>query len=329
MSCFRRLRSDLVRVTAVLAALWAAGCLNPGTDSQSARSKSGEFRLKFFCGGGVRAPVSECLAEFQRQTGIEVDARFGSSRKMFNEARGRGGDMYMAGDIEFIHTAEREGDVLARQTVCYVVPVLAVPSGNPRHISSIKDLARPGLRFYLVDAQRCQQGILGERLLAAHGVTSELLSTNRISQLPEDVSVADMLAAGELDAAMIWAHGSRRMKEGVQILRLPELTAAACPIAAVVLRGGGNRAAAQRLLAFLAGPSAAAVFVRHGFSLQPPETSTNSGLELPAFETCTERQAVRFNRTAKARPVIYTGLPITSLSGSGCPSMEDRRGRTE
>jgi len=274
-----RLSAGVVGTMAIL----FVGCAQSGQRG-SQPGASGLARIILYCGGGVRAPVTECLRDFERQSGVQVEAIFGPSPRMFDEVRRQHGDVYLAGDIHFIQVAEQQGDVLARQTVCYVVPVIVVSRGNPKKISRISDLGRPGVHFYLIDAKQCQQGLLGERLLAQHGVDVKTVRANRLSELPAGRDIVSMLAAGELDAAILWERGARSLDDRAEVVTSPELTQAACPVAAIILRWCRNRPAADRLLEYLANPVAQRIFRQHGFGLEPPPTSAVGSAEGSAQE---------------------------------------------
>ncbi len=292
----------------LLAAVLCGGCAHPNQKNAQTRHDADATPVKLYCGGGVRGPVSECLAEFEGQTGIKVEAIFGPSGRMFEEACRQHDGVYLAGDIQYIQETEQQGLSVARRTVCHVVPVLAVPRGNPKRILQVGDLGKPGVRFYLVDAKHCQQGIMGERLLARQGVTAQALAANRVAELPEGQTIAGLLSAGKLAAAIIWEHDAMEMGDGVEILRPPELVAATCPVAVVILRGCRAPTAAERLIEFLVSPAAGKIFTRHGFSLQPPEAHSAPALAAPDYNKFGEAEATRFNRTAKARPIIYTRM---------------------
>lgn len=258
----------LCAATVSIALAVLSGCAQSSvkTDSQPGAVKS----ITIYCGGGVRGPVAQCVGDFVQQTSSKVDVTYGPSPRMFEQACKDQGDIYLAGDIHFIQLAQNRGEVLARQTVCYVVPVIVVPRGNPKRIAHVADLGQPGIRFYLVDPKQCQQGFLGERLLAEQGVGKQTVLANRVSKLPKGRDVAAALAAGDLDAAIVWERGAK--SEKIEIVGSSELEGAACPVAGIVMRWCRDQPTAERLLAYLAGPGGQRVFREHGFRLDPPTT---------------------------------------------------------
>ena len=252
----------------ICGALLAGGCVGTGRSS-----------LSVYCGGGVSRPLSECAVRFEKRTGTGVHLSSGLSRAMFEEARRMHGDMYVAGDVAYISEAERDGIVASRGTICYVRPVLVVRPGNPKKIRSVRDLGRAGVRFFLIASERCQRGILGERILRREGVTAEALRANRISELPDNETVPSMIEAGKLDAALVWKRGAAKMGKNVAIIRPPELAREACPVAAVVFHWCRDKAKAGALLDFLGGEEAGRIFARHGFSVGPPETGAREDIQ--------------------------------------------------
>lgn len=214
--------------------------------------------------------MSECLDEFKRQTTIGVAASYGDSAEMFARTFREKADILVLADVTYIQKAEDKDVVASRKTLCYVTPVIVVPKGNPKNIKHVSGLGRSGVRFYLIDAEQCQTGILGERILAEQGVDPRGDDSNRISEIPEGESLSSMFAAGDLNAALVWRHRANKMQNGVEITQTPALAKEVCPVVAVSMSWCDNKDAAGKLMDFLAGPQGRTIFARHGFTLEKP-----------------------------------------------------------
>lgn len=283
-----------VRMSACLFALFVA-CA--GDNAASAP-------IRLYAGGGVREPVTECIAEFEERTGLKVEAEFGHSGRLFEKAIEEGGDLYLAGDIQYVDEAERRGLVEARQNVGRVTPVIVTARGNPKNITCLKCLGRKDVTYYLISAESCQLGMLGERLLAEHGLKPD--APNRISARSKEKDLAAMLASGEIDAALTWKRGAKEMGDAVEIVETKALTAAACPLAAILLRDGAHKEAARKFLDFLGAIEAATIFRQHGFDAAPP--AVPAPLARPDYNTFDEADAVSFDKVAKSRTLVYKRL---------------------
>ena len=184
-------------------------------------------------------------------------------------------DVYEAG-LRVVRQMERSGKLTG--VVAYATNNLEimVHAGNPKHIHSLADLARPDVRLSMPNPQ--WEGVAnqianslrkagGEALYqsvyktkVAHGGT--LLTEIHHRQTPMRIM------RGEVDAGVTWASEVRFQERignpiaGVAIAQADNTTAV---YAAGIVAGAPHPQAAAEWLAFLASPRAQAVYHEYGF----------------------------------------------------------------
>jgi molybdate transport system substrate-binding protein len=227
------------------------------------RAGAGEVRV--FAAASLTDALEEIAALYERQSGDEVVFNFGSSGTLARQIeRGAPADLFLSADQQRMDGLERRGLVAPRTRVSVLSNVLAVvvPRDSPAAIASVAQLAK--LRSVAIaDPADVPAGAYARAFLTRAGVW-ERMAPNIIPT----ANVRAALAAVEsenVDAAIVYrtdALISRKVRVAL-LLTGPDASPVSYPFA--ILAGAENRAAADRLLAWLRSPAAMQVFVRHGF----------------------------------------------------------------
>lgn len=153
----------------------------------------------------------------------------------------------------------REGLPLVRQH-----PVIAVRTGNPKHIRAVADLLRDDVRFALTNPDAASISRVSK---AALGETWSKLAARATVMKPTVTEIAADLSLGTVDAAILWDATVPQFK-GLVAVEVPELQARVENASAAVLAFCAQPAAALRFARYLAAPEkGGAVFQSHGFQL--------------------------------------------------------------
>jgi molybdate transport system substrate-binding protein len=148
-------------------------------------------------------------------------------------------------------------EVFARNQV-----VIAVPLGNPKRISTLDDLTRPGIRAALCEpTQPC--GLAVDTMLRRSGVhlSSPLLVT--------DVRAARAaVQTGAADAALVYRTDTRAAADLIDTVELTQSRDLYISYQAVALPGSANPDAARAFVSYLMQPSTLAFLTAAAF--QPP-----------------------------------------------------------
>jgi len=184
-------------------------------------------RILFFCGAMLRPGISEVIRAFERREGCEVDEQYdGCGRLVASMKAGAEVDAYVSCDRSFMDMVQSQFAPPIDLTENDIVMV--VPAGNPKGISAVKDLARPGLRVGRTNPEFSALGALTKNLLerAGHG---RILDAHPGGAATADELILSMIG-GALDVAIVYrsnvlAHAGNADKLGMVALGLPGATA--------------------------------------------------------------------------------------------------------
>lgn len=103
--------------------------------------------LTLFCAAGIKGPVDETIAEYERYyeqehgRAIRIDVEYAGSGTLLSRLQvERTGDLYLAGDESFIARAREEGLVEESLELARMTPVIAVSERVAGEINSLQDL---------------------------------------------------------------------------------------------------------------------------------------------------------------------------------------------
>ncbi len=172
----------------------------------SVSSHSNNVVIKFFAGAAAEKPWREIISEFEKETGIKVEAYFSGSGKVLSALEvTREGDIYAPGSPDYMIKAVNDGvvDVNSVRIVSYMVPAIIVPKGNPKNITGLGDLARPGVRIGIGDPDTVCVGEYAVNLLKYNGLWDKV-KDNIVTYAESCSKVAMLPAIGAVDAIIGW-----------------------------------------------------------------------------------------------------------------------------
>ena len=138
---------------------------------------------------------------------------------------------------------------------------LAVPSGNPGHVTSLADLADPALTVALC-APEVPCGALGAQVLARAGITPSP------DTLEQDVrAVLTRLTLDEADVGLVYRTDVVAAGGAVEGLELPPDAQVTTPYPALVLPDAAHAEAAVAFVALLRGPEGRRTLTEAGFEV--------------------------------------------------------------
>jgi len=235
-------------------ALLAAGCGVKAPDQAAAEKKT----LTVLCGAGIRPAMEPIKAEFEKANKCIVRVNYAGSGTLFGQLQaGVEADLYLPGDIWYIHRAQDESLVDSYRTVAWFVPVIAVRKGNPKGIAKLEDLTREGIEVGLGKAEACAIGNVTMNLLAGAGLADrvnpsfEALTVNRL---------ANQIKLGALDATIVWDATAKQYPDSIDVVPIEDANFHAVPLAMGVLSRAAERELARELAAFAAGEFGAKSF---------------------------------------------------------------------
>lgn len=167
-------------------------------------------RLLFHAGVGQRSSLDEIKRLFEaRHPSSKVNFSYkGSGYFIADIARSHQGDLYMPGEEFYLLQAVERSFVTdydpQRDIAAYFVTVILTPRGNPKHIRTIEDFARPGVRVGLGNPKACAIGLWHEKIFKKAGIWDAVKKNAAFSAkcIPELGNAAQHRL---IDATIVWA----------------------------------------------------------------------------------------------------------------------------
>jgi len=221
-------------------------------------------------GATVSVLAAASLTEAFRTIGKDFEAAHPGTKVEFNFAgsstlarqviEGAPADVFASADGENMKKVVDAGDV-AGTPERFVRNRLAiiVPRGNPKHLKSLADLARPGLIISLA-----APGVPVGRY-AAEAFAKANTPVPEASREADVKAVVTRVSMGEADGGVVYVTDVAAGGDKVEVVPIPEAqnVLASYPIA--VLKGAANAPGARDFVAYVLSPSGQRVLAASGF----------------------------------------------------------------
>ncbi|WP_395715480.1 molybdate ABC transporter substrate-binding protein [Prosthecobacter sp.] len=210
--------------------------------------------LILYSGGVNRPAIEKVLLEFAEREGITITTTYNgcgilcaAMKTMEKSSDPKFPDVYYACDVCFVPPVAEHFPEAVMLTEAEIV--IAVPKGNPQGIHTLADLARPGLRVGLCNAEQSTLGFLTSSMLKSMNLW-ESVSKNASSQVPTGDFLVNQMRTGSLDAAVVYRINIQKAQDHFDAVPLPaDKSKAVQPFA--VRRDSEHQQLGRRLLAFL------------------------------------------------------------------------------
>jgi molybdenum ABC transporter molybdate-binding protein len=205
--------------------------------------------------GGVNRPAIEKLVQqFADREGITVTTIFNgcgilcaSMKAMEDAANPKFPDAYYACDVCFVPPVAEHFPEAVMLTETEIV--IAVPKGNVKNIRTLADLAQPGLKLGVCNAQQSTLGFMTQAILKSSNLYDSVMK-NVAVQVPTADFLVNQMRAGALDAAIVYQVNVQQVSQHFDVVPLPADKARAVqPFA--VCHDSPNKHLSHRLLAYL------------------------------------------------------------------------------
>ncbi len=177
--------------------------------------------LVILCGSSFPKPTEQLCSEFTAQTGIEVTTTVAGSEDFLPLVKaGREGDILITHDpyLDYVTDADALLDYVH---VGFVAPVLAVQRGNPKGLTSIEDLTRPGLKVALSNPEYSTCGEMVFQLLEKKGIRDAVMKNveNRLTKGHHNLG--NFLKTQAVDAVIMWNGVAHTFRDSLDVVRTP------------------------------------------------------------------------------------------------------------
>ncbi len=251
--------------------LAGSGCAEKGASTPVSENpeKAFEGRQVTVCAGaGLIKPMNELIENFEKETGADIEVRYGGSAEIFGFLTSKECDIFIPGDYYYTEQAMDRNYVFNEsvENLTLHIPVIAVPAGNPANISRLEDLAGPGVKLALGDPNGPAIGKVSEVICTQAGILSAV-EKNIIVKTATVNQLLIYIASGEVDAAIIWedmtSWGEASGK--LEIVSIPEEQNKIKTIPTAVSIYTEDRELAEAFNTYIAGEEAKEVWEKWGF----------------------------------------------------------------
>lgn len=220
MKKVRKLTLWLVVVCLMLALLAVGGCSESNSNTKSGTETKQESKsLIVYSGAGLRKPMDQIGQAFEEKTGVKVNYNYAGCPHLLGQMElTKEGDVFVGGSLNDMEIAQQKGFTKEYHKVAYHIPAIGVPKGNPAGITCLADMAKPGVKLVLGDAQSNAIGKKGVKIFAKNQLDVEKNVVARDATVNEIVT---HLAMKQGDAGLIWEDNGFGSKE-IEIINIPE-----------------------------------------------------------------------------------------------------------
>ncbi len=236
--------------------LWRMGRSPDSTTHTAAPTVSGTSSrpIVLYCAAGMRYPMAEIIARYERELGGSIETQYGGSNTLLSQLQvTRGGDLYLAADASYIERAREKGLVAESIPLARMRPVIAVARDNPLGIATLADLWTKGARVALGDPEAAAIGKKTRKLLTASGDWKRLEQLVRRQGVfkPTVNEAANAVKIGSADAAIIWDTTAAQYGQ-LKSITVPQLDAGEVLVTIGVLTASKRPTDALRFARYVA-----------------------------------------------------------------------------
>ena len=224
----------------------------------------------FLSGAGMKAPVNEIAADFERQTGIKVQTQFGGSSILRDYILNfNAGDIFLPGDKKNLDVLSEKGLVADSAFIAWhVVAILVSPEAKGR-ISGLDDLAKPGIRIVMSNPKLASLGrIVRQNIIEKHPRGDDILK-NVVVYGSSTQDVLKLYRKGGIDAIIEWdVMAATPEGQGLIVVPLKKPYQVRDELVAGLLTHAHNPKAARKFYDYLI-TRGKEVFRKHGYNIDP------------------------------------------------------------
>ncbi len=257
----------LLIFTLLASFLFVGGCAN--TREGPSHETMGEANdvLFAYVGANLKEPFTELAENYTEQTGIKVEITFNNAGALLNQFEAaRKGDIYVPGGMFFANKAQEKGFVdKMLGPIAYHTPVIVVPKDNPANITSIYDLADPGVDLLVPDLEATAIGKTVNKVFDNSEKADEI-KENIIATLESPPKVMAAIKMGQGNAGVVEYSNTLKDRDSVIIIEIDPKVNEIDEIPIILLNSSTNKGQALDFLNYV-GEKGSQAFEKYGFKV--------------------------------------------------------------
>lgn len=224
--------------------------------------------ITVFAAGGAKPALDEICRQFEEHYKTKVEVTYGGGGEILSKMlMAKCGDVYIAPEQRFMEAAvEKEAiDPETVKTIAYMVPVIAVPKGNPGQVFSVADLARPGVSIAITRPETTLLGKYAPEIFQKAGI-AEAAEKNIVTQASDPNNLLNMLFMKQVDAVITWHFYPILAPDKIESILLPcEVVPGIGEMQAAVTTYSQNNKSALEFIDFMAQSQGKEIFQKQGY----------------------------------------------------------------
>jgi len=159
-----------------------------------------------FAGSSSKAALDAAGKAFEVKTGIIVYSNYGGSGTMLSQLDlSKTGDIFISASPEYTLKAVVKNIIYPDTEVklYYLVPAILVQKNNPKSITSLADLAKPGLKIAIADPQTVPVGRYAYEILDYNRLLYDV-GNNIVVYGESNEKISSYIILNSVDAAIAW-----------------------------------------------------------------------------------------------------------------------------
>jgi molybdate transport system substrate-binding protein len=258
----------LMVVPVVLATIVLGACSSSSSSSATTSGSAGSTDLTVFAASSLTTAFNQIGSDFEAANpGTTVTFNYGSSTDLATQIGSEGtADVFASASGTAMDTVANDPGVADRTDFATNQLVIITPTDNPAGISSLDDLAKPGVQL-VIGAEGVPVGDYTRQMLDQDGLTKQVMP-NVVSNEPDDASVVAKVKSGEADAGIVYTSDVASNPD-VRAVPIPDKqnVIATYPIAEVT--GAPAGALATTFVDYVTGSQGEATLTQFGFGPPP------------------------------------------------------------
>lgn len=252
-------------------ALWLAclaGCGGRGS-VETTPPTSAKRPLTISIAASTKEVVEQLVAEFTRETGVEVAVNAGSSSSLAAQiAAGAPVDLFLSASQSWADTVAKSRAISASRPLLSNRLVLVVPAGNPAQVKEPSDLLSERVTRVALAGEKVPAGVYAGQALSKLELLESLDTAGKIARGQDVRSTLGFVARGEAEAGIVYATDTQGVAGVETVHEFDPTLHEPIVYVLVLLKGGegGEPADSKRLFDFLVSPKALAEYHRYGYS---------------------------------------------------------------
>lgn len=268
-------RHRVVPGPAVILLMAATLLMLAGCGSSNASSGSHTTKLTVFAAASLNKVFPQIASAFQKNhAGVQFTFSFAGSDTLTTQIeQGAPANIFAGASTKYGDELAGKGLIDTPQIFATNKLILILPTANPAHITSLKDLTKPGLKIVIGDPT-VPIGTYTRKVLAnldavyGPSYASSVLK-NVVSEALEVTSVVSSVELGDADAGFVYVTDANNAGSQVTRLDLPAAAQAVASYPIAVVKDSQNATTGRQFVTFMMGAQAQALLRNAGFGPPP------------------------------------------------------------